>query len=154
MLHLTGGRGCAQVHSGGCSGEAGTTLPVLHFLPPLPAAPAPLLSYPAPPGPLLLKLLLSLSAQAQQWGPATRGPASQGEVPGGLRDSCQWLLNCPCPPSPPKGFSYSGHRSTTWARAATCSPPGHSRSPIIPPPPVSRGFVIYKLRKMARLLKH
>lgn len=38
-----------------------------------------------------------LSAQAQQWGPAARGPAPQGEVPRGLCDSCQRLLNLPWP---------------------------------------------------------
>lgn len=78
----------------GRSGQAGTTACCcLLFPPPLPLC-CPVCSQwttasQAPP--------FSLSAQAQQWGPATRGPASQGEVPGGLRDSCQWLLNFPHP---------------------------------------------------------
>ena len=128
----------------GCSGGAGTAPPALGLRPHLPAAPAPLLSSAAPGGSLLLMLLLSLPAQAQQRGPATRGPASQGEEPGGLCDSCQWLLNLLCLPP---------HRGTLrlWAGAASRPPSGLSRSGTIPRPLVSGGLVIYKLRKAARL---
>ena len=48
---------------------------------------------PGPAGHRFSSSSFSLSAQAQQWGPATGGPASQGEVPGGLHDSRQRLLS-------------------------------------------------------------
>ena len=50
---------------------------------------------PGPAGHCFSSSSFSLSAQAQQWGPATGGPASQGEVAGGLHDSCQRLLSLP-----------------------------------------------------------
>lgn len=90
--------------------------------------------------------LPSLSAQAQQWGPAARGPAPQGEVPGDLCDPCQRMLGLPTAPSP---------KGPRCLLAAT--PPGPGRSATLAvhqatagdahPHFVFWGAVTYKLRK-------
>lgn len=87
----------------------------------------------------------SLPAQAQQWRPTTRGPAPQSEVPGGLRDSCQRLLNLPQPSTAPRD-PHSGHLSPAGRSGADCSRPlpGHSQSLPLLHPCFPGGFVIYK----------
>lgn len=83
------------------------------------------------------------AAQAQQRGPAEGGPASQGEVPGGLRDSCQRLLNLSAYPHHPATAPQDGPDSSDHHPPF----PGRLRSLITSPPPFSRGVVIYKLRR-------
>lgn len=120
-------------------------LPNDFFLFPLPARTHTVLCSRPPP-----HALPSLSAQAQQWGPAARGPAPQGEVPGDLCDPCQRMLGLPTAPSP---------KGPRCLLAAT--PPGPGRSATLAvhqatagdahPHFVFWGAVTYKLRKGGRL---
>lgn len=74
---------------------------------------------------------ISLSAQAQQRGPPTRGPAAQGEVPGRLCDPCQWLLNLP------------PHQGSLRSSPGPAQLRGEQLWPRPPWAPVFRGAEIY-----------